>query len=155
MPKKPTTKRKTKPVTLPERPASVGRNLFQPGNALATGRGPNKITADLKQGIVGAAAELGYDGKGKGGVQGYLKMLAEDYPKQFTSLLGRVIPLQINASPGAFIGSVNIVGVPTDRYLTADQMRAMMPQDEPPIIDGQQVLEPDDETPPGDDEQAA
>lgn len=145
MAKKPTTKRK--PVTLPERPSRD--TLFKPGNALATGRGPNKITADLKQGIVGAAAELGYDGKGKGGVQGYLKMLAEDYPKQFTSLLGRVIPLQINASPGAFIGAVNIVGVPTDRYLTAEQMRAMMPQDEPPIIDGQQVFEPGG----GDDEE--
>lgn len=147
MPSKKATKRK--PVSLPERPRPTTK--FQPGNALASGRGPNKITQDLKQGIVGAAAELGYDGKGKGGLQGYLKMLAKDYPKQFTSLLGRVIPLQISATPGAFIGQVNIVGVPADRYLSAEQIKALQPPDEPPIIDGVQVLEPFHE---GEDEAA-
>lgn len=154
MPKaKTTTRRKSKrkPVTLPERPAKPAHR-FQPGNQLATNRGPNKITSDLKQGIVGAAAEVGYDGKGEGGLQGYLKFLAEDYPKQFTSLLGRVIPLQINASPGAFIGAVNIVGVPNDRYLTAEQIKALRPPEDPPIIDGVQVLEP---VASDDDEEAA
>jgi hypothetical protein len=148
MPRK-KAKPKTKPVSLPGRPKSTTK--FQPGNALAAGRGPNKITMDLKQGIVGAASELGYDGKGLGGLQGYLKFLAEDYPKQFTSLLGRVIPLQITATPGMFIGQVNIVGVPPDRYMSAEQIRALQPPDEPPIIDGQQVFEPPHE---GEDEAA-
>ncbi len=131
-----------KPVTLPERPR-LAKNRFQPGNALAAGRGPNKITLDLKQGIVGAAAALGYDGKGQGGLQGYLQYLAEDYPKQFAGLLGRVIPLQINASPGAFIGAVNIVGVPPDRYLSADQVKALRPPEESGIvIDGGLADEP-------------
>ena len=143
MPRKP-AKSKRKPVSLPERPRLARKSgTFLPGNALAAGRGPNKITQDLKQGIVGAAAEVGYDGKGTGGLQGYLKYLAEDYPKQFVGLLGRVIPLQINASPGAFIGAVNIVGVPPDRYLSAEQVKALQPPEEPAIIDGVQVIEPE------------
>ncbi len=136
-------RKKQPPVSLPERPKRDHR--FQPGNALATARGPNKITTDLKQGIVGAAAELGEDGRGKNGLQGYLKFLASKYPKQFSSLLGRVIPLQVNATPGMYIGSVNIVGMPADRYLTAEQIKALSPEDEPPIIDGVQVFSPDDD----------
>lgn len=141
VPAKKTYKRKKKQAELPERPRLSKSHQFKPGNSLASNRGPNKITQDLKQGIVAAAAEIGYDGNGLGGLQGYLKYLGEDYPKQFVSLLGRVIPLQVNAQPGMYIGAVNIVGVPADRYLSAEQIKALQPPDEPPIIDGVQVIE--------------
>lgn len=146
MPAKKTSKAKSKrkPVSLPERPR-LAKNLFQPGNRAAADRGANKLTQDIKQGIVGAATKIGYDGQGLGGLEGYCMMLAEDYPKQFASLLGRVLPLQINATPGAFIGSVNIVGVPSGMYMTAEQMKALQPPDEPPIVDGVQVFEPEPE----------
>lgn len=152
MPAKKAKAKRKPPVSLPERPPK-STHRFQKGNRAAAGKGPNKLTQDIKQGIVAAAAAIGYDGNGLGGLQGYCEMLAEDYPKQFAGLLGRVIPLQINAQPGMFIGQVNLVGVPSDRYLTAEQIKALQPPDEPPIIDGVQVLEPVSNS--NDDEEAA
>jgi hypothetical protein len=34
---------------------------------------PNKLTREIKDAIVGAAEELGSNGKGKGGLQGFMK----------------------------------------------------------------------------------
>jgi hypothetical protein len=62
-------------------------------------------------------------------------MLAEDHPKYFAPLLGRLMPLQINGNINGTIGAVNIVGVPNDRYLSAEQIKAMMPDHEPKVID--------------------
>lgn len=96
----------------------------------------NKITRDLKEGIVTAAIQVGEDGKGKGGLVGYLRFLARKQPKAFSQLLGRVLPLQISATPGSFIGSVNIIPVPPDKYLSAEQVAAMMaPATDPVIVD--------------------
>jgi hypothetical protein len=56
---------------------------------------PNKLTAQLKEAIL-EAAELA--GKGEG-VVGYLAAQAEENPSAFLSLLGKVLPLQVNG-PG-------------------------------------------------------
>jgi hypothetical protein len=100
---------------------------FKKGSSGNPKRGPNKLTRDLKEGIVDAAIRHGEDGKGKAGLEGYLFMLAKKHPKQYTSLLARVMPLQITGNVGAFIGSVNIVSVPVDRYLTAEDMKRLNP----------------------------
>ena len=84
---------------------------FKPGHKINAGRSmgkQNKLTRDLKEGIIDAAVASGYDGKGKDGLAGYLKMLADKYPKQYTSLLGRMLPLQISGNLNTFIGAVNI-----------------------------------------------
>lgn len=60
---------------------------------------PNKITALLKEAIILAAQAHGENGKGKGKLVGYCKMLAKDEPKAFCGLLGRVLPLQIAVDP--------------------------------------------------------
>lgn len=59
---------------------------------------PNKTTASLKEAILLAAKEVGSDGEGGGGLTGYLKTLAKAQPKAFASLLGRVLPLQVEGS---------------------------------------------------------
>ncbi len=59
---------------------------------------PNKSTQALKDAILLAAEQVGQDGKGKGGLTGYLRAVAMQDVKAFASLLGRVLPLQINAS---------------------------------------------------------
>jgi hypothetical protein len=59
---------------------------------------PNKATAALKDAILLAAEDVGEDGKGKGGLQGYLRRVATDDVKAFASLLGRVLPLQIRGT---------------------------------------------------------
>jgi hypothetical protein len=60
----------------------------------------NKTTAALKEAILKAAADVGYDSKGKGGLVGYLKRVAEEDVKAFSSLLGKVLPLQVTGDGG-------------------------------------------------------
>lgn len=56
----------------------------------------NRTTALLKEAIVQAAELAGEDGKGKNKTVGYLKRLAIEHPPAFATLLGKVLPLQIN-----------------------------------------------------------
>ena len=61
----------------------------------------NVFNTQVKEAIVEAASRLGSDGKGKGGLVGYLRSIASD-PKtkgQFATLLGRVIPYQVAGDP--------------------------------------------------------
>lgn len=59
----------------------------------------NKTTAVLKDAILLAAEQSGQDKKGRGGLTGYLKRVADDDVKAFAGLLGRVLPLQVQG-PG-------------------------------------------------------
>lgn len=68
-----------------------------------TGRGkgtPNKATALLKDAILKAAVLSGYDKKGKQGLVGYCRRLADDEPKAFAGLLGKVLPTQLTGGNG-------------------------------------------------------
>lgn len=104
---------------------------FQKGNQQAKKRGQNKLTRDLKNGIIDAAVTVGSDGKGKGGLVGYLTMLARKYPKAYSSLLARVLPLQVSGGVGiGIIDAVNIVSVPGARYLAPEDVARML---QPPI----------------------
>jgi hypothetical protein len=58
---------------------------------------PNKITKLVREAIVEAAALVGEDGDGRGGLVGYLKLLAVTEPRAMAALLGRILPLQVNA----------------------------------------------------------
>jgi hypothetical protein len=109
---------------------------FKPGHPgfTTTGRPkgkPNKINADLKQGIIDGAAKYGSDGRGSGGLQGYLKMCAGKYPREYLQLLARILPLQfrgeLDVPPGTVaIGEVNIITAPSDSYVTAERAAELM-----------------------------
>jgi hypothetical protein len=58
----------------------------------------NKTTRALKEAILLAAEEHGEDDNGKGGLTGYLRKVAREDVKAFSGLLGRVLPLQVEAS---------------------------------------------------------
>ncbi|MBO4228139.1 hypothetical protein [Bradyrhizobium neotropicale] len=89
----------------------------------------NRITRDLKAGIVDAAAAHGSDGQGTGGLTGYLFWLAGSHPKAFSGLLAKLLPLQVNGNVNTTVGTVNIVSVPVDRYLSAaDMAKVATPQ---------------------------
>jgi hypothetical protein len=60
----------------------------------------NKTTAVLKDAILAAAKATGQDGKGKGGLQGYLQRVAQEDVKAFSALLGKVLPLQVTGGDG-------------------------------------------------------
>jgi hypothetical protein len=70
-------------------------NIPGPGPGRPKGS-PNRITKALKDAIILAAQEAGYDGKGKDGLVGYLKHVADTDVKAFCGLLGRVLPLQLS-----------------------------------------------------------
>lgn len=78
-------------------PPAARRKSPKPPNA---GKGrvkgvPNKITGILKEAIIFAAEARGSNGKGKDGLTGYCFHLAAKHPKAFSTLLGRVLPLQV------------------------------------------------------------
>lgn len=75
-------------------------NLPGPGPGRPKGV-PNKTTALLKDAILTAATQSGRDTKGKGGLVGYLKRVADEDMKAFAGLLGKVMPLQIAGPDGA------------------------------------------------------
>jgi hypothetical protein len=57
----------------------------------------NRTTSVLKDAILLAADEVGQDMNGKDGLVGYCRFLAKEEPRAFASLLGRVLPMQVNA----------------------------------------------------------
>jgi hypothetical protein len=59
---------------------------------------PNLVNKDLIQAVVQAAGQVGSDGKGKGGVDGYLQMLAGKKAAYFVGLLRQAVQKQVPAS---------------------------------------------------------
>jgi hypothetical protein len=112
----------------PHKPGTFGRGNPPPGKGRLKGT-VNKVTRDLKNGIVDAAIALGRNGEGEGGLQGYLQFLGWHHPKAFASLLGKILPLQVTGDglPGTTIGTVNVISVPADHYLSAEDIEKMRP----------------------------
>lgn len=61
---------------------------------------PNKTTATLKEAILLAAEQVGENGAGKDGLVGYLRTVAATDVKAFSSLLGKVLPMQVTGEDG-------------------------------------------------------
>ena len=58
----------------------------------------DKITRDLKQGLLEGAIAHGYDGEGEDGLVGYCHHLAERHPKMYCHLLAKLLPYNLNAN---------------------------------------------------------
>ena len=84
----------------------------------------NRITKDLKTGILNGAIAHGADGRGKDGLDGYLCMCAARYPKHYLQVLAKLPPLQVHGEgfAGPSIGTIQIVAVPHDHYLSAEDI---------------------------------
>lgn len=76
----------------------VGLDRSKTGRAKGT---PNKTTKALKDAILMAAEATGCDGEGKDGLVGYLKHVAASDVKAFSTLLGKVLPMQVTGPDGA------------------------------------------------------
>ena len=80
----------------------------QSGNPKGRPKGsPNKITTALKDAILQAAEAAG----GKDGVVGYLTVQATENPQSFLPLLGKVLPMQVEASHKVTVNRVEIVAL--------------------------------------------
>jgi len=87
---------------LPEKQTQeIGKG--KPGPGRPKGQS-NKTTTALKEAILQAAAEHGEDDTGKDGLKGYLRKVAREDVKAFSGLLGRVLPLDVNAA-----GTFNVI----------------------------------------------
>lgn len=73
--------------------AKIGQGKPGPGRPKGV---PNKTTQLLKDAILQAAQGAG----GEGGMVGYLTLQAQENPGPFMSLLGKVLPMQIDAGEG-------------------------------------------------------
>ena len=90
-----TTKRRGRRSAVAElRAAARRRQKADPvaAGGLPEGRGMPRTAA---QAVLAAARQLGSDGKGRGGLGGYLCGIACDQPKAFAALLGKALPLAI------------------------------------------------------------
>jgi hypothetical protein len=105
---------------LQEKPRDKRLDNLRPGQGRVPGV-VNKVTRDLKSGILDGAIAHGADGEGAGGLSGYLHMCATRYPRSYMQLLGKLLPLTLsnNGLTGATT-TVNIVGIPTDHYLSKE-----------------------------------
>ena len=79
---------------------------------------PNKTTTQLKEAILLAAEQSGEDCNGKDGLVGYLRRVANDDVKTFSSLLGKVLPLQVTGADGGALKIEVLTGI--DRTPDAD-----------------------------------
>ncbi len=75
------------------------QHLFAKGEGGRKKGIPNRTTLVLKSAILKAAEAVGADGKGLGGLQGYLQMIAEKYPRDMVHLLSKVLPIQLASDP--------------------------------------------------------
>ena len=105
----------------------------------------DRFSRDLKIAIIDAASAYGSDGNSAGGLTGYLFHLASRHPKAFAHLLGKMLPYQLNGTMQSVIEQVNIVSIPSDRYLRSEDLRRMMP---PLQIEAEVESEPDLPEPP-------
>ena len=112
---------KTSGLELP----TIGRK--KSNQNLISGRGRlkgvvNKVSRDLKNGVLNGAIACGYDGNGLGGLDGFLLMCAQRHPKHYMALLGRLMPMQPSADVGHHIETVNILPVASGSFLSHEEI---------------------------------
>lgn len=90
---------------------------------------PNKFTRNVREAVLSAAEEIGFDGKGRDGLIGYMQRIATDHPASFVTLLCRLMPLQKPVPRKAIdLSKLTDEEVATMRHLF---MKAEIPYDVP------------------------
>jgi hypothetical protein len=90
---------------IPAMDEAMAMDNKQTGNIPGPGPGrpkgsPNKTTKILREAILEAAEQSGEDGQGRDGLVGYLRRVADTDIKAFSTLLGKVLPLQVTGEHG-------------------------------------------------------
>ena len=90
----------------------------------------NKITRDIKEGAIAGFARHGSNGRGEGGFAGFCYYLAKKHPKAAAKIVEKLLPMQINGSDlgNSTIGSVNVISVPADHFLSAADIERLRPE---------------------------
>ena len=93
------------------------------------GRGrPNRITRDIRHGLIESAIEHGSDGKGKDGLKGFFRFLLANDLRSYAALIGRCLPLQAKIDVDSTSNvtfdagfNVNVIAVPAGVHLSSEQ----------------------------------
>lgn len=86
-------------------PSKKGTDRKPPNAGNGRPRGAvNKTTKTLKEAILRAAELSGRDLKGKDGLVGYLRRVADEDVKAFAGLLGKVLPMTVAGDPENPVG---------------------------------------------------
>lgn len=94
---------------------------------------PNKISRDLREGILDAAISHGADGNGKGGLSGCCDWLLRNHTKAFVPLLVRLLPLQVSGQVNHQTKlNVQIVSVP--RGMFYNRAGELVPRGDPSLV---------------------
>ena len=89
----------------------------------------NRVTRDLKEGLIEAAVNVGRDGAGTDGLVGFLEDTAIRHRKAFCGLLAKILPMQVTQEGGTTrIQTINVISVPTDNYLSTEDMERIRNQ---------------------------
>lgn len=121
----------------PINPVPIKLKRKPPANAPRRKKGQiNKITRDIKNGVLTAAENLGRDGNGAGGFIGYLEFVGWRHPKAFCHLLGKCLPLQVNAGGDGTVRpgiTLNVVSVESGNYLSSEDIERLRGATNEPI----------------------
>jgi hypothetical protein len=90
----------------------------------------DKVSRDLKAGILNGAISHGSDGAGAGGLDGFLAMCAARHPKHYMMLLGKLLPHVISGQGlgGNVAVSFNITSLPSGTFLSAESIERLKPE---------------------------
>ena len=107
----------------------------------------NKITADIREGAIAGFARHGSNGRGEGGFAGFCYFLAKRHPKAAARIVEKLLPLNVNATGlgGPHIGSIQIVSVPSNTYLTSEDVARIQGGEMPTIEHLPQEIAPEPE----------
>ena len=97
----------------------------------------NKLTADIKSGMMHSAIAHGRDGHGAGGLDGFCEWLLKNDLRAWCGIFGRLVPLQVHGDVvhhGAPL-QVNVITIPRGRHFTVDEARKVLAGELAPCID--------------------
>jgi hypothetical protein len=95
---------------------------------------PNRMTRVLKEAMIMAAERIGENGRGRGGLVGYLQAQAREYPRTYLQVLAKLLPLdmqitalqlqlQANANGGAMLPLPEVINIEEIRSMPTDDLR--------------------------------
>ncbi|MGX1104514.1 hypothetical protein [Bradyrhizobium elkanii] len=109
------------------------------------GRG-NNMTRHMRELVFQAGENVGSDGKGTGGMLGYIMMLSKCFPQMYVTLLLRLLPQATHLEAEISVvggGGINIVPIKAGTYIDPKDVAEMLEngagRGEPPIIEGEAV----------------
>src|SRR3954451_10997105 len=99
---------------------------LKPGHKVGKGRplgSKNKVPSDLRGLVIDTDAKLGKDGRGRDGLEGYFRSLAQTRPDLFAGFISKIMPTKPAEAEATFtagIEQMTFLAVPSAHYFMPD-----------------------------------